>query len=116
VARKWVNSADVEVSSTGELAVQTLGVAVANQPGTVVAAGVVSGQALAAFAGRTYAAFINVSDSWVYLNLGGVAVVGQGIPLAPNGGSWEIAGPKPYTGLVNCISTGANKNLCVVEY
>lgn len=64
---------------------------------------------------RIHAAFVNDSDTAIYLALGQAAVVGQGIRLNANGGSFEITQQNPWTGAVNAISTAAAKNLAWIE-
>lgn len=51
----------------------------------------------------------------VWLSLGATAVVGQGIYLAPNGGSFEIAPDEVWTGQILGIASGAGTIVGVVE-
>jgi hypothetical protein len=90
--------------------------------GTSVAVGIDSSLCLAATTIRHSALIVNLSDSWIYLSLGGTAAVGSGIPLSPStststGGYCTIgdATDIPYSGTVNAISTGANKSVSIVE-
>lgn len=84
---------------------------------TAVSVGVATGVALAANASRKYASFQNDSDTIIYLMISANAVLNQGIRLNANGGSYEMS---PTTGnldtrVVNAISSGASKNLLVLE-
>jgi hypothetical protein len=56
---------------------------------------------------------VNDSDTKMYLYPGaGPAVLGRGIPLYPNGGSWEVE----WEGAIQAIHGGTGtKNLCAVE-
>lgn len=65
---------------------------------------------------RTYSSFVNYSANWIFLAKAGAAVVGQGIPLAPMGGAYEIIhNQNPWQGQVSAIATGAASPLCVTE-
>lgn len=61
--------------------------------------------------GRQYALIVNDSDTKMYMNMGGSAVVGEGIPLLPNGGAVEITGENLFVGQVNAICSVAGKNI-----
>lgn len=77
-----------------------------------------SQQALAANPDRKYAMLINDSDTVIYIKIGVLAVVGEGIRLNPNGGSYEMSSAigNLYTGAINAIHVGTgNKNLLVLE-
>ncbi|MBD2365190.1 hypothetical protein H6G36_29235 [Anabaena minutissima FACHB-250] len=54
---------------------------------------------------RKYAIFTNEGTSKLYLNLGGTAEIGKGIPLLP-GGSYEITQDINYKGIVSAIALG----------
>jgi len=78
-----------------------------------------STQVLAANADRKYALFVNYSDEDIYMKIGGpAALVGRGIWLAAEGGSYEMS-PRLgnlATGVVRAIHGGVgNKNLLVTE-
>jgi hypothetical protein len=65
---------------------------------------------------RRYLLVQNDSDTTVYLSLNGAAVVGSGIRLNANGGSYEVNFTNLYTGAVNAIHDGAgDKNMCIQE-
>lgn len=77
-----------------------------------------SGQVLAANLNRKYALLANDSDTTIYLGLGVTAVAGEGIPLNPHGGSYEMSSAigNLYTGVINAIHSGTgNKNLLITE-
>ncbi len=74
-----------------------------------------SGVALAANVDRTYALFVNDSDTNIYLRLGEAAVANEGIRLNANGGSYEINLQNLYRGAVYAIASSADKNLMVTE-
>ncbi len=77
-----------------------------------------SSQCLAANTARTWALFVNISDAFVFLALGAAAVLNTGIPLAPNGGAYQMtmAEGNLYTGDVYAIHGGSgNKPLCISE-
>ncbi len=78
-----------------------------------VAVGAVSTPVVSASAPRRIAILVNDSDTKMYLYPGaGPAVLGRGIPLYPNGGSWEIE----WEGAIQAIHGGTGaKNLCVCE-
>jgi len=68
--------------------------------------------AIAARTGRSQVTVVNASDTPVYLGLGATAVVGNGIYLAANGGSWTEA----YDGQVTAIHGGTGtKRVTFVE-
>lgn len=63
---------------------------------------------LAANTTRRYAGIVNDHASQgVYLALGVDAVVGKGIYLAPNGGSFELNANNMFHGRVSAIGSGA---------
>lgn len=85
---------------------------------SVVTVGTVSGTALAANPARTYALFINDSDTAVYLSFGtAAAVVNSGVRLSANGGTLEMAATwgNLWRGQVMCISSAATKKLLITE-
>ena len=65
---------------------------------------------------RLYACITNLGTQWVYLHLGTPAVLGEGIPLAPNGlGTYEITNESLYTGQIDAISNAIGSTLAVEE-
>lgn len=94
-------------------------------PGTVIntilsqtsaTVGASSAQVVAANTGQSGSSFVNDGTVGIYLGLGQAAVVGQGIYLAPGGGSWDgrISG-MTWIGAVYAIAvSGSSNNLCVV--
>ena len=77
--------------------------------------GVATGVALAANEARANAVFVNDSSEVIYLSRGNAAVIGRGIRLNANGGSYEIDASNLFVGVVNGIATGAGSNLTVSE-
>ncbi len=80
-----------------------------------VTVGVATGVALALNVARANAVFVNDSDETIYLARGNDAVVGSGIRLNANGGSYEIDSGNLFLGIINAIATGADANLTVSE-
>ena len=76
-----------------------------NVTDSFVAVGNTSTPVLAANANRADADFINDSDEIIYLARGNDAVVGSGIRLNPNGGSYHIGTNNLFHGIINAIST-----------
>lgn len=77
-----------------------------------------SGAALAANERRRYALLVNDSDTKMYIKLGATAVAAEGIPLAANGGSFELSMQQGnlWRGSINVIHGGTgNKVLLVTE-
>jgi hypothetical protein len=73
---------------------------------------------LAANTNRKYVLLVNDSDTPIYVSLGGVAAVNQGIRLNSRGGAYEISRKlgNLYTGAINAIQSDAGtKRLLVVE-
>lgn len=68
------------------------------------AVGPVSTQVLAANPNRVDAEFINDSASIIYLARGNDAVVGSGIRLNANGGSYGISTTNLFLGVINAIA------------
>jgi hypothetical protein len=54
------------------------------------------------------------NSAWV--SFGEAAIVGKGVYLAPNGGSFEIPPDELYTGQVFCIASGAGTLIGIVEF
>ena len=67
---------------------------------------------------RTAARFTNISDTIIYLSLGSPAKVPLGIPLAANGGSFELNATNMFTGPVYAIhdAVGEVKDMSVQEW
>ena len=85
---------------------------------TPVDVGVASGTVLAANTERTYALFVNDSDTVIYLGLDVAAALNQGIRVNANGGSYEMS-PKLgslFTGSTQAVHGGVGvKRLLVPE-
>jgi len=67
---------------------------------------------------RVDADFTNDSDDVIYLARGNAAVIGAGIRLNPNGGSYHIGTNNLFHGAIHAISTNAmqgESNLCISE-
>ena len=77
--------------------------------------GAASGLALAANVQRVNAVFVNDSSETIYLARGNAAVIGSGIRLNANGGSYEIDSSNLFLDDVYGIATGAGSNLTVSE-
>lgn len=78
--------------------------------------GIVSTPVLAANPSRKFVVLTNDSAANIYIALGPTAVVGSGILLVANGGSFEITLMNLYTGEISAISAVAgSRNLTVVE-
>ena len=85
---------------------------------TVVAVTTNTGQAIAANGTREFLLIVNISDTRVDCKVGVAAVAGEGIPLYPNGGSYEMSPgfSNLDTRAVNCIHAGAgNKTILLQE-
>lgn len=61
-----------------------------------------------------YGIFCNDSANIIYLSIGADAVVGSGVRLNANGGTFEINRQNPVRGDVHAIATGASSNLSFV--
>jgi len=72
---------------------------------------VASTEVLAANPRRADAVFVNDSNQPIYLARGNAAVIGQGIRLNANGGSYEINRNNLFLGVINAIAQGGDKNL-----
>jgi hypothetical protein len=77
--------------------------------------GVASGAVLAANASRKGAIIVNDSNRVIYLGIGAAAVVGSGIRLNANGGSYEISALNLSTQVINGIASVAGNNVTVHE-
>lgn len=84
---------------------------------TFASIGVADTAVLAANAARKWAAFVNDSANVIYLAFGTAAIVGSGIRLNANGGSFEMSKKlgNLSLGTVRGISGVAAQNLTVVE-
>ncbi len=84
---------------------------------TTVPVGTGSTLVLAANTAAVYRLLMNDSDTVVYMMLGAAAVVGHGIRLNANGGSYEMAGllGNMYTGAIYAIPATGTKNILAVE-
>ncbi len=80
-----------------------------------VTVGAISTVALAFNGHRVNAVFVNDSDQVIYISRGNAAVIGDGIRLNPNGGSYEIDDTNLWRGAVNAICALGDANLCVSE-
>jgi len=71
---------------------------------------------LEANSNRKYALFVNDDDEVIYLARGSLAVMNEGIPLAPNRrGIYEINETNMYRDKITAICSSGSKNLCVEE-
>ena len=77
--------------------------------------GVASAIALAANVSRVDADFVNDSDNVIYLARGNAAVIGSGIRLNPNGGSYHMGLFNLFLGDIYAIATGAGSNMTISE-
>lgn len=71
--------------------------------------------ALAARTARISALLVNDSDTTIYLRLGDMAVLNEGIRLNANGGAYEINMMSPWPGSVSFICSAASKVLMITE-
>ena len=83
---------------------------------TFATIGTSTGVLLASNASRKGCTFVNDSSGTIYLGFGASAVVGSGIRLNANGGSFTM-NPMTYTTqAINAISTSASCNVTVQEF
>ncbi|GAG58549.1 unnamed protein product, partial [marine sediment metagenome] len=82
---------------------------------TFATIGVVTAIALAANPNRVDCDFVNDSDNIIYLARGNAAVIGSGIRLNPNGGTYHMGTNNLFYGAINAIATGAASNLTISE-
>ena len=82
---------------------------------TGVAVGAVTTPVLAANRLRVSATFVNDSVQTIYLAEGVAAVIGSGIRLNANGGSYTINRDNLFLGAVNAICALGAANLAVSE-
>jgi hypothetical protein len=116
VVRRWLQSADVEITDNGEQVVACRAASAATTT-TVGVTNVAGGVAvLAANPNRIFAVLQNDSDTDLYITLGPTAVPNQGLRLAANGGAYEIGAGNLYTGPVTGSYSGTTtKNLMATE-
>lgn len=76
--------------------------------------GTVSGIIITANDDRRYILITNDSNYKVYLGLGVVATLGQGVPLEPND-AYESLADNLFTGTINAVAMGASCNLAYQE-
>jgi len=82
------------------------------------AIGAASTQVIATNVKRKILILCNDSNAPIYLALGEAAVINQGIVLTSNilpDQRIILNGETNYTGVINAISTGAAKNLSIIE-
>lgn len=115
MVRRWINSADVEISDKGEQVVAHRSAATADTAKVNVTS---EGQiALAANADRICAVLVNDSDTDIYIKLGTEPAVNTGIKLNAYGGSFAITAANLYTGIITVVCASAEiKALLVTEY
>lgn len=65
---------------------------------------------------RLYALLVNDSAIVIYLGMGAPAVIGRGIRLNANGGSYEINLMNPWHGRIAAIAASATPDLAIVEW
>ena len=58
---------------------------------------------------------VNISNQWIHLGRGNVAVMNEGISLAPNGGTYHIGPDNLFKGVINAIAQGGDKILTISE-
>jgi hypothetical protein len=97
----------VEDSAADEVATVTSAAA--------VTAGTTSSTLLAANTNRKNAVFTNYGATGAFIRRGTPAVAGQGIYLAPNGGTYEINQTNLYKGIVTCITASGTTTIAVEE-
>jgi len=85
---------------------------------TFATIGVASAVCLAARRNRRRALFVNTSVNLIFLAKGQDAVIGSGIPIVANGGSWEETPDTLgylWRGSFSAIAAGAGSNLAIQE-
>ena len=82
---------------------------------TFATVGVASAVALAANVNRVDCDFVNDSDNIIYLARGNAAIIGSGIRINPNGGSYRIGTNNLFYGAIYGIATAAGSNLTISE-
>ena len=82
---------------------------------TFATVGVVSTLVLAANPNRVDCDLVNDSDNIIYLARGNAAVIGSGIRLNPNGGSYRIGTNNLFYGIIYGIATAAGSNMTISE-
>lgn len=74
-----------------------------------------STQVVATSTSRRYLAIVNDGPGDVYLNIGNNAVLGKGILLKADGGSYEVNAENLFTGAVNAIASSSPANLTYIH-
>ena len=82
---------------------------------TFATVGVVSTLVLARNVNRVDCDFVNDSAQVMYLSRGNAAVIGSGIRLNPNGGSYRIGTNNLFYGEIYAICDGGQANLTISE-
>ncbi|NLX57698.1 MAG: hypothetical protein GXY74_01260 [Phycisphaerae bacterium] len=115
MTRRWIGSADIEITDRGEQVVAHRSAATASTNKVdVTSAGRI---ALAANANRICAVLVNDSDTDLYIKLGANPAVGTGIKLNAYGGSFAITAANLYTGVITAICASEEaKGLLVTEF
>jgi hypothetical protein len=94
----------------------SLGINTANSMvNTKVDVGSASTSVLALNSGRRFLFLVNDSDENIYVSLGGVAVVNEGILLTAGGGALTLDIASMWLGSITAICTSGSKNLTVSE-
>lgn len=113
------NGGSITVDNDGTFPVQAEVVTTAltaSAPGTA-SVGVTSASAVATNSSRKGLTLVNLSNSFIYLGFSGeTAVVGSGLALAPNGGSFEMTAMTFTAGAINAIADLASSTLAIQEW
>ena len=80
---------------------------------TVVTVGVASGVVLARDGTRRGAIFVNTSPNRISFGIGVAAVLGSGITIYGNGGTWQMDEHSFTTDIINAIASAAGSTLAV---
>ncbi|MES2224993.1 MAG: hypothetical protein V4478_03325 [Patescibacteria group bacterium] len=86
-----------------------------NATNTGVAVGVASAAILTTNTARQNAVIVNGGSNAVYLGFGTAAVVGQGVYLAPSGGTYQINDQNLYIGAINGITSTQTSQVTALE-
>jgi len=70
---------------------------------------------LAANSNRRFLFLVNDSDENIYVSLGGIAVVNEGILLTAGGGALTLDIASMWLGSISAICTSGSKNLTISE-
>ena len=82
---------------------------------STVTATTASSTALAANTLRLDATITNYGATGCFLSRSGTATAGQGIYLAPNGGSYTIGQNNLYKGIISCITASSTTTLAISQ-